>query len=109
MRDHLVDEAIVLGFLGRHEEIPLGIAFDLVERLAGITVSKRSLTLVPAFLPVADPSEAPPAPSPSPSPPAAEAAAASAGAPDGKAAEAAEAGGGADAAAAAGAGGDAGG
>src|SRR4051812_30774226 len=31
-----VDDAIVLGFLGRHEKVPVGVSLDLLERLAGV-------------------------------------------------------------------------
>src|SRR3954469_2927712 len=31
-----VDDAIVLGFLGRHEKVPVGVPLDLLQRLAGV-------------------------------------------------------------------------
>src|SRR3954469_5903710 len=36
LRDHLVDQAIVLGLLGRQEIITRGVALDALERLAGL-------------------------------------------------------------------------
>ena len=35
LRDHLVDQAVLLGLVGRQEEVALGVALDLLDRLAG--------------------------------------------------------------------------
>jgi hypothetical protein len=34
--DHLVDEAVLLGFAGRDEAVALGVQRDLLDRLAGV-------------------------------------------------------------------------
>src|SRR6202022_1882812 len=33
--DDVVDDAVALGFFGAHEEVALGVALDLLDRLAG--------------------------------------------------------------------------
>src|SRR5881392_497532 len=35
LRDHLVDQAVVPGLVGREEIVAIGVALDLLQRLAG--------------------------------------------------------------------------
>src|SRR5450755_5111186 len=36
LRDHPIDDSVVLGLLGAHEVIPFGVLLDLLNRLAGV-------------------------------------------------------------------------
>lgn len=37
---HFVDQAVVLGFVGRHPVVAVGVLFDLLDRHAGVPIKK---------------------------------------------------------------------